>query len=388
MIGVIELNDFMLNPHAIREKLLSWKRDNFAPNQKIVLIWGEVEYFYHGHITGFSTHNFLTVIKSCDISLSVFVFLVAYSNFAQSIQPFITDQKDVPTIHEMLLLHPMYPYLLFDPSLAIGPNKDIKYAACSLLGTPRTHRNLFLKYLKDQNLLEHVHVNYNVKGHPGRNYGLNHINTLDHPDVADLNLVKTVGNTYWNESWAQYPKFNFFAHLDQVEIPTMVETDTLHIDKIAEFSAWNEQTDYQFLKYFAVNIVCETQFDIPTQWTSEKTLRAILFQMPFIVFGPQHVLKRLHSFGFETFSDYWDESYDDIADPQARFIKTCELVKQVVTMPLTKLKSMYLDMLPKLQYNQRCLSDYINNVYIPVHAKYGLQPTPLIYVNPNKKSAS
>jgi hypothetical protein len=382
VIGVIELNDFMLNPQGIRDQLLKWRRDKFEPNQKIVFIWGEVEYFYHGHPTGFSTHNFLTVVKSCDISLSVFVFLVAYSNFKKSIAPFLTDSNDEPIIHEMLLLHPMYPYLLFDPEPSIGKNKDIIYPACSLLGTPRVHRNLFFKYLIKENLLDYVHVNYNVNSHPGDRSDI-HTNTLEHPEVAHLNLIKTQAYTYWNESWAQYPKFNLFSQLDQIQIPLVTASDTLSIDNVAECISWNQQTDYQFLKHFAINIVCETQFDIPTQWTSEKTLRAIMFQMPFIIFGPQHVLKRLHGFGFKTFDRYWDESYDDIADAQERFIKTCELVKQVVTLPLDKLKLMYVDMLPILQYNQQCLSDYINNVYIPVHAKYGLKPTPLVYDDPN-----
>ncbi len=382
VIGVIELNDFMLNPQGIRDQLLSWRRDKFEPNQKIVFIWGEVEYFYHGHPTGFSTHNFLTVIKSCDISLSVCVFLVAYNNFYKSIEPFVTNTNDVPIIHEMLLLHPMYPYLLFDPTPAIGKNKQILYPACSLLGTPRVHRNLFLKYLINENLLDYVHVNYNINGHPGDGIRI-HTNTLNSPGVANLNLIKTQEYTYWNESWAQYPKYGIFSQLNQIEIPSVVSSQTLAIDKVAERIAWDKEQDYMFLKHFIVNIVCETQFDIPTQWTSEKTLRAIMFQMPFIIFGPQHVLKRLHGFGFKTFSDYWDETYDDIADPQKRFLATCELVKQVVTLPLDKLKSMHIDMLPILQYNQECLSNYINNVYIPVHAKYGLKPTPLVYDDPN-----
>jgi hypothetical protein len=276
----------------------------------------------------------------------------------------------------------MYPYLLFDPTSATGANKKILYPACCLLGTPRVHRNLFLKFLIKEELLDYVHVNYNINSHPGDRSDI-HTNTFRHPDISHLNLITTQEYAYWNETWAQYPKFELFSQLDQIQLPKFISRDTLSIDNVAGRVSWNKKDDYEFLKNFVINIVCETQFNIPTQWISEKTLRAIMFQMPFIIFGPQHILKRLHSFGFQTFSAYWDESYDNIADAQERFIKICELIKKVVTLPLDKLKTMYIDMLPILQYNQRCLFDYINNVYIPVHAKYGLKPTPLVYDDPN-----
>jgi len=48
--------------------------------------------------------------------------------------------------------------------------------------------------------------------------------------------------------------------------------------------------------------------------------------MPFILVGTQGSLQYLRSYGFKTFGDIWDESYDD-ADDSTRIQKIAELLK-------------------------------------------------------------
>ena len=47
---------------------------------------------------------------------------------------------------------------------------------------------------------------------------------------------------------------------------------------------------------------------------TEKTFKPIAMGMPFIIVGTQGSLKYLRSYGFKTFGDLWDESYDDAED--------------------------------------------------------------------------
>ena len=48
---------------------------------------------------------------------------------------------------------------------------------------------------------------------------------------------------------------------------------------------------------------------------SEKTAKAVIFRHPFLIFGAPGHLREMRNIGFKTFSDIWDESYDNIINP-------------------------------------------------------------------------
>jgi hypothetical protein len=51
--------------------------------------------------------------------------------------------------------------------------------------------------------------------------------------------------------------------------------------------------------------------------------------MPFVIVGTQGSLKYLRSYGFKTFGDLWDESYDDEPDDSKRIEKIAQYVETV-----------------------------------------------------------
>lgn len=65
---------------------------------------------------------------------------------------------------------------------------------------------------------------------------------------------------------------------------------------------------------------------------SEKSFKPMAFFHPMIVVGSVDTLKYLHSQGFETFDNLWDESYDDIQDDHQRLDKCVEVVLDAVKM--------------------------------------------------------
>ena len=82
----------------------------------------------------------------------------------------------------------------------------------------------------------------------------------------------------------------------------------------------NSSADYNNLDYkkCGLEIVLETLFD-DTRWhLTEKTLRPIACGRPFILMSTPGSLEYLRSYGFETFSDCIDETYDTIQDPKTR----------------------------------------------------------------------
>jgi hypothetical protein len=78
-----------------------------------------------------------------------------------------------------------------------------------------------------------------------------------------------------------------------------------------------------------IEVVLETLFDDDRQHLTEKALRPIACGQPFILATTHGSLEYLRSYGFKTFSDVWDESYDLIEDSEQRLISIVDLMKQI-----------------------------------------------------------
>lgn len=77
-------------------------------------------------------------------------------------------------------------------------------------------------------------------------------------------------------------------------------------------------TNLSLLSYyhrFDIEIVVETYSMGDCFMPTEKTVRPIIGRKPMIVYGPRGYLARLRDLGFRTWSDHWDESYDDFEGP-------------------------------------------------------------------------
>jgi hypothetical protein len=79
---------------------------------------------------------------------------------------------------------------------------------------------------------------------------------------------------------------------------------------------------------FHIEIVAETYIYGETFFPTEKTVRPISAGKPMIVMGPRHFLRRLRDQGFRTWSDIWDEGYDDLEGP-ARLAQIQTVIQDV-----------------------------------------------------------
>ena len=99
-------------------------------------------------------------------------------------------------------------------------------------------------------------------------------------------------------------------------------------------------------------IVAESGYIDPTCYISEKTLSSIWHKTPFVLAAPPYTLKLLKKLGFKTFSDYWDESYDDEEDHTNRLLKVFSVIDYISTMPLSKAEKIYQEMRFILDHNK------------------------------------
>jgi hypothetical protein len=78
-----------------------------------------------------------------------------------------------------------------------------------------------------------------------------------------------------------------------------------------------------------INIVTETYFFNKIIHITEKTYKPIAFMQPFILVAAAGSLQHLKDMGFKTFSNFWDESYDQELDDKQRFRKITALIQSI-----------------------------------------------------------
>jgi len=145
-----------------------------------------------------------------------------------------------------------------------------------------------------------------------RRYRLQFLELLHHSDVCSS--TRTRFNPYDNS--VHYSKY----------------TDT-------EFAFDTNSADANSSANYCASDVCTSLFDVVLETVAdekrimltEKILRPIACCQPFVLMAGPGSLKILRDYGFQTYSKWFDESYDDIADPQLRMqaiVRSMEKAKQ------------------------------------------------------------
>lgn len=112
---------------------------------------------------------------------------------------------------------------------------------------------------------------------------------------------------------------------------------------------------------FNIELVCETYTLGDTFFPTEKTVRPIVGNKPFIVYGPKGFLSNLRSTErFRTFDDLWDESYDQL-EGQQRWDAICYLIDQLSALP----ESQWIEIIHRAStitnHNRNILENIIND---------------------------
>lgn len=113
-----------------------------------------------------------------------------------------------------------------------------------------------------------------------------------------------------------------------------------------------EKTMEEYYKDAFVAVVNESRFAQPTGNYSEKVYQPMFYKRPFILSAPPKTLQFLREEGFKTFSDFWDESYDDCYIHQERLFKIFDLIDQISKKTFEELQDMYQAMIPILEHNR------------------------------------
>lgn len=115
---------------------------------------------------------------------------------------------------------------------------------------------------------------------------------------------------------------------------------------------------YAHYNEYFLEIVAET--DVHTnKFFTEKSLKNFYLQKPFILFSGQYSLKELHSKGFQTFSPWIDETYDQISCSYKRLRAILNEVDRLAKIPTENLNQMHVEMLPIFEHNRQNFLKFI-----------------------------
>jgi len=100
-----------------------------------------------------------------------------------------------------------------------------------------------------------------------------------------------------------------------------------------------------------IHVVTETEFFKEKLHLTEKVFKPMVVGQPFLLLAGQGNLAYLREYGFKTFGDFWDEGYDDLADPGERVAAVVAILERIANMSNAEQQSMKRDMHEVLTHN-------------------------------------
>jgi len=197
-----------------------------------------------------------------------------------------------------------------------------------LTSNERVYRSLFVNELYKNDLLDHGYVSFSKDCPDGGNYAENLRLSIANQRVDPAVIEETIQNL------DLLPELRIDFDQDQ-HIPNQSMLLTPMTQLMESF----------------VFVVTETCYWQNKTHLTEKIFKPIVLRMPFILVGCPHNLEYLRSYGFRTFGNFWDESYDEIEDPIERLRAVVKILKQLSDMTAEEQHNMLVAMHPILEHN-------------------------------------
>lgn len=179
-----------------------------------------------------------------------------------------------------------------------------------------------------------------------RKHRLEMLNELVDRELVYNNLVSFPDRCpYENKTVAELCK-EYDIHLGSVDLPLVIDQGANHAGNSHRIDMW-DLADKTLL-----HVVTETVYDGQRQHLTEKTFKPIVMQQPFVLVSCRGSLEYLRSYGFKTFGEFWDESYDDAPD-DLRIMKIGKLLSDLDSMSLKEKQQLQKHLAPIVEHNFR-----------------------------------
>jgi hypothetical protein len=196
--------------------------------------------------------------------------------------------------------------------------------------------------------MNRLHVN-------DRSYRLNLIARLAAQGILNQGYVSLhLENTQYGSWRDELNSINTKLSSESIELIQQHIDQQLIIDKedvASTASADFGNQEFNLWKSGLWHIVTETVFYYDKLHLTEKIFKPIVAKRPFMLAAAPGNLAYLKSYGFETFDQWIDESYDTITDHDKRLQAIVEQTKRLCSMSNEDLQDMHREMMPVLEHN-------------------------------------
>jgi hypothetical protein len=333
----------------------------FLPNQRIVFWHTDLDYYIHNDFPGFTLYNLQLILKELDISnyfCAIVVASVDYQKYTELARETLTTDDfamlDISVIyvgHRWIHLLPKVTY-----------QSNVTYPFIVLSRRPRLHRTYFMSQLFNNQLHTHGLVAYN--------------NIADYTPAAkdntnnsihcSCNFLYTVPFRRNNDNIRLQKEKNRIILQEFLKATTSFKnfSDSININDHTS-SAWESCPQIQDS---LVYVGLESVATYPGTHVSMISMKCMYEKRPFIIFATPGHIARLKQLGFKTFSDFWDEGYDNINDLEDRVDAIIAILKSLSKLSVLELNHLLSEMQSIIDYNYTHLttnfeSQEINKFY-------------------------
>jgi hypothetical protein len=211
----------------------------------------------------------------------------------------------------------------------------------------------------DADLVTHDFLIYNRAWSGTREYRLRfaeHIAETGLSTHCQIGFSQYDTDGHYSQHQFVNPKFRITNFNLQDFFPTNTHDATASAD-------YNNQ-DY---KHCGMEVVLETLFDDSRWHLTEKTLRPIACGKPFLLMGTAGSLKYLKQYGFKTFGDVIDESYDNVVNSHDRMQAVIAEMQRISQLSHDKKITVWRQLHNIAQHNK---SVFFNQLQVQVIGEY------------------
>ena len=207
---------------------------------------------------------------------------------------------------------------------------------------------------KENTIKKHIFLNFNRRSRSHRLTVLLKLYSLGLIDKVSISFDKPQDINVFKYDCLRLAREYKIENINEEVITSIYNSLPFYLDKknLNKFPVEDNIADPKFLyENTYISLVSETNFENNIIHMTEKTIKPIVFKQPFITIGPRHTLKYLQSMGFRTFSNFWDESYDDDENHISRMNKIFNIVNEISNWSEEKLKNLEISTKEILNHN-------------------------------------
>ena len=144
-------------------------------------------------------------------------------------------------------------------------------------------------------------------------------------NLLDKNLISFPDVCPYEGSSLKLLCIKYELDCPNVRLPLMIDNGSGYAAKSHQIDLWDQANNS------LIHVVTETVYRGKKNHLTEKTFKPIVMQQPFIIQSCRGSLEYLRRYGFKTFGEFWDESYDQ-ADDSTRTYEIGKLLQDINSM--------------------------------------------------------